>query len=169
MSTTESTQQVPAAGDPPRARKLTLAVTAAATLAGIAVGGVVVGPRLAAPASAAQEKPAEQAEHGESSDHAEKKMVRVDNLVVNPAGSEGLRFLMVSVAFAVRDPAAETRLRGSDVQIRDLVTGVFERQTMASLTRPGARDSLRISLAEAVKPLIGNAPVRVFLPQFVIQ
>jgi len=171
MSTTETTQQPVAAGEAPRARKLTLAVTAAAALAGIAVGGVVVGPRLAHPAASAEEEPAETGGHGEKAEgeQGEKRMVRVDNLVVNPAGSEGLRFLMVSVAFELSDAAAEAKLRGAEVQIRDLVTGVFERQTMAGLTRPGARDSLRISLAEAMKPIIGAVPVRVFLPQFVIQ
>ncbi len=163
------------AGDAPaspsaRAKLVPIAAVAVAALAGAGLGGFLVGPRLAGGSGAAKEEPAEgHDEPAEAGHKGPARMVRVDNIVVNPAGSEGLRFLMVSVAFEVFDPEAESRLKEAEIQIRDVVTGVFERQPMAVLTRPGARDSLRLELASAVKAYAGKTPIRVYLPQFVIQ
>jgi flagellar protein FliL len=93
----------------------------------------------------------------------------LENLIVNPAGTEGSRFLMATVAFELDDPKLSELLRENDIAIRDQVITVLENQTMEMLTRPGARDSLRVLLAEAVAPYVEGAEMRVYLPQFVIQ
>lgn len=93
----------------------------------------------------------------------------LSNLIVNPAGTEGSRFLMATVAFELDDPKLSEALRENDIAIRDQVISVLENQTMEMLTRPGARDSLRVLLAEAIAPYAEGAEVRVYLPQFVIQ
>ncbi|NOT09586.1 MAG: flagellar basal body-associated FliL family protein [Gemmatimonadales bacterium] len=172
MAAGEAPPPGPAPGDPgpsnvggSRIRTVGLGVGSA--LLGMLLGGFVVGPKMAGNSTAAPKAEAEEKGHGAAA--AERRLVRIENLVVNPAGSEGQRFLMVSVAFEVGNAAAETALKEAEVQVRDMVTGVFERQSMADLTRPGARDSLRSKLAEVVRPIAGGAPLRVYLPQFVIQ
>jgi flagellar FliL protein len=95
---------------------------------------------------------------------------KVENIIVNPAGCEGTRFLMASVAFELPDEKVEARLRDHDFMVRDAVIGVLENQPLEALTRAGARDSLKRQLAEAILPLAGrHLRLRVFLPQFVIQ
>jgi flagellar FliL protein len=94
---------------------------------------------------------------------------QLENVVVNPAGSEGLRFLMVTVALELRDAKALTRMGEQEVRVRDAVVAVLERQSLEMLTGPGARDSLRSRLMAAVAPLADGALLRVYLPQFVIQ
>ena len=175
MSAAEPQANAAESAEPVKKSSLTTILAAAGCLvAGVGIGLFVVGPKLSGGAS----KPAEEAAAGESESggeghgkepKGEGRLVRVDNVVVNPAGSEGLRFLMVSVAFELHDEAAEAKLSSNEVQVRDAVTGVFEKQTMAQLTQPGARDSLKKELANAMHPIIGSAKVRVYLPQFVIQ
>ncbi|HXE56390.1 MAG TPA: flagellar basal body-associated FliL family protein, partial [Gemmatimonadales bacterium] len=97
------------------------------------------------------------------------RLVMLDNIIVNPAGSRGTRFLMASVALEVADEELQRRLAEQDVQLRDAVTSLLERQTMESLTLPGARDSLKRHIAAAVAPFVGDRRLRVYLPQFVIQ
>jgi len=90
--------------------------------------------------------------------------------VVNPAGSQGSRFLMATVAVTVADEAAEKVLRSHEVEFKDKVVTILETLTMAQLSAPGARDSLRVKIAAAAGTIIGpRVPVKVFLPQFVIQ
>jgi flagellar FliL protein len=97
-------------------------------------------------------------------------MVELENIIVNPAGSQGNRFLMTSVAFAVADEQGQKRLDESKVELRDKVTGVLESMTMAQLTAPGARDTLKARIAAMAGGMLGpKATVKVFLPQFVIQ
>jgi flagellar basal body-associated protein FliL len=56
------------------------------------------------------------------------------------------------------------------VEVRDTLVSTLASQTLEGLTRPGAREALKRSLADAVQPFAGRgARVRVFLPQFVIQ
>ena len=98
------------------------------------------------------------------------KIYRVDNVIVNPAGSDGSRFVMASVVFQIPDDASEQTLRAHDVEIRDQVVGALESMTMAHLTGPHARDSIKVQLLGIARHFLSpQTSVDVFLPQFVIQ
>ncbi len=160
-----------------------IAVAVVALLAGAGTGAFVVAPRFmpAAAAGAGGEKGKDG--HGEKKDKKDKKeekghgekegkssVYRVDNLIVNPAGSQGQRFLMASVAFDFADPKVNEEVRAREVAVRDAIISTFENQTLEDLTRPGARDSLRVKLHAVMLPIAGeDAEFEVYLPQFVIQ
>lgn len=94
----------------------------------------------------------------------------MENLVLNPAGTGGTRFLMVSVAFGVADEAAVETLKASDPQIRDALLGVLGTKTVAQLANIAARDSLKVELRHKVGGLFARGTVKqVYFPQFVIQ
>lgn len=159
---------------------------------GLLVGGLVLGgatgtfvlapklvPPVAAVADSAGEHGEEAAAEGEG-EHGKKgegegegeapKMVTLDNIIVNPAGSQGSRFLMTSVAIATEDEKLESSLRDRQVELRDKVTTVLEVMTMAQLTATGARDTVKTKVQAMVVQMLGGKPkVKVFIPQFVIQ
>lgn len=159
------------------------ALTFAGALAGGLVASLVVAPKIIArqaPAgvhsdsatAAAGEGGSEKgaAEEGKGAAEGEKKMVQLSNIIVNPAGSQGTRFLMASVVIAVGDEKVQKILTDHEVELRDGVTSILESQTMAQLTMPGARDSLKLRIAQAAGTIVGpKVPLRVFLPQYVIQ
>lgn len=164
---------------------LHLLVPAGAALAaaaiGITAGLLLVGPRVAAMRGAApaekpaeaHEEPAAKGKHGGG--HGAKEGVKatvfkMDNLIVNPAGSGGTRFLLASVAVEVPDERIEARMRERDFQLRDVVISVLERETLDSISLPGARDSIKLRLSGALNRVVkSETPLRVYLPQFVIQ
>jgi flagellar basal body-associated protein FliL len=76
---------------------------------------------------------------------------------------------MVSVAVEVPAQALAERLREHQVRVRDVVVSVLERQTLESLTQPGARDRVKVDLADAIAPFVEGKRPTVYLPQFVIQ
>ncbi len=171
-----SAESRPAA--PPGANPMLLVGAVALGLAlGVTTGTFLVAPRVLAARSArpaaADEKAAKErggGAHGEKDRGKKGSLFRVDNIVVNPSGSQGTRFLMVSVAFEVPDEKAGAELREHEVEVRDAVISTLESQTLERLTRPGARDSLKRRLAAAVTPMTAGARwLRVYLPQFVIQ
>ncbi len=139
------------------------------------VGGVVLAPRMVgktpASAEAAQSGKSGKSEKGEKKGTpAADRVFRIDNVIVNPAGSEGTRFLMTSVAFEVSDEVAESALKAHELELRDLVVGKLLTMTMPMLTAPHARDSLKIALAQAARQFVGpTGDIAVYLPQFVIQ
>jgi flagellar FliL protein len=150
-------------------------------VAGLVLGGAtgtfVVAPRLvpSAPAvgdsAGAHGADAEgEGEHGKKGEEAAPKMVTLDNIIVNPAGSQGSRFLMTSIAIATEDEKLESSLRDRQVELRDRITTVLEVMTMQQLTAPGARDTVKARVQAMVLSMLGSKPrLKVFVPQFVIQ
>lgn len=162
---------------PARTKPVVLIGVIALALAAGAGGGFVLAPRLAPSAHAAADAADEHEEAAaEGSGEAKPgkggggRIFRLDNLIVNPAGSEGTRFLMATVAFEVETEAAEAALKEHEVQVRDLVVSQLESQTMQMLTRAAARDSIKRQLGRVVASVVGpKSRVTVYLPQFVIQ
>jgi flagellar FliL protein len=148
-----------------------LGLAAAGLVAGLAAGALLIAPRLAPSASSAgADSTVRDAEPHQEAAEAKGPMLRMENIIVNPAGSQGTRFLMATVAVQVPDEAARARLQSREVELRDTLVATLESQTLEALTRPGAREGLKRSLAEAVQPFVGRGTrVRVYLPQFVIQ
>lgn len=120
--------------------------------------------------SASHGGPEESGEHGGEAlaEEGEGHFLEMGNLLVNPRGSRGLRFLMVTVALEVIDDNVRSMLRVREAQVRDVVISVLEQQTLEQLSAPGGRDSVRTRIREAVKDAFELNEVNVFLPQFVI-
>jgi len=149
----------------------TLGVALVALAAGFGVGMMVVGPKLASAAptaEAAAEGAAEEGGHGPATAEAS-ALFTVDGLIVNPAGSRGQHHLIITVSFDIADPAALARLRAAEVPLRDAISSLLESKTMDQLTAPGIRDQLRVELAPLATAYVGKVPVRVFVPQYIVQ
>jgi flagellar FliL protein len=159
------------AADP--APMILIAAVVGALVAGGATGSFVIAPRLAPKAAAQSAAHAEKKSEKHGGKHGEEKATvhKIENLIVNPAGSEGARFLMTTVAIEVQDEKIGETLRDHDAQVRDAVIATLEGQTLEMLTRPGARDTLKHKIEGALAPIVGEDPgsLRVYLPQFVIQ
>jgi flagellar FliL protein len=94
----------------------------------------------------------------------------LDNLVVNPADSDGLRYLLVSVAVEPEDPRMVEDLASMDVALRHGLISFFGSKTVEELTDIGARDGLVADLKSVLAHEVGEELVhRIYLPQYVIQ
>ena len=95
---------------------------------------------------------------------------QMDNIVLNPAGSGGTRFLLLSVALEVKDAGTSDMLKGHDAEMRDAILRLFGSKTVDQVSEASARDELRGEvLAELTKMLPAGSIRRVYFPQFVIQ
>lgn len=162
-----------------------IGVVAGAVAVGAALGGLLVAPRLnvmrhAAVVKAAMNPGGAAARKSDSKEKKDKKgepgkspIYKLDNIIVNPAGSQGQRFLMCSVAIESDDAKALDQLREHEVELRDRVITMLARQDLDRLTAEGSRDSLRGELLEVIRPVLGpsgkDTELKVFLPQFVVQ
>lgn len=184
---TEELSAVPAA-PPKKSKKLLLII--GVVVAGIVVGGgagaYAAGPMLAgavAPKHAAAdaqgdgEAAAAEAEHGGGEHESTggehgggSPLYLVENLVLNPANSGGARFLLVSIAFAVKDEATSKAMTDRDPELRDAIIRYFGAKSVDELNDIVQRDSMKAELRRAVAAKFGSANVRdVYFPQFVIQ
>jgi flagellar basal body-associated protein FliL len=173
----------PAAAAPPAeataAKKgnpmMLVGVIVGALVAGAAAGGLLIGPRLVAGRSSAPAAKHEAAAHGKGEKKGEKgdedhtSVYKMDNIIVNPAGSQGLHFLMVSVAIEVPDMKMQANLKAHEAELRDLAISILERLTMEGLNKPGAREQVKEDLRQAIIARAKDPSLRIYLPQFVIQ
>lgn len=165
-ATVQEPQGTPESGAAPApgGSKKVMMMAIGALVVGGAVGLFVLGPKLRpAPAGAVVEtkKPEGKVEPA--------RIVRLDNIIVNPAGTQGQRFLIVSVAVEVPSEQVENRLKAADVAFRDAVTGLLERMSLAQLTQLGARDSVRAGVMVFARKFAQDSALHVYLPQFLIQ
>jgi flagellar basal body-associated protein FliL len=161
-------QEGAAAAGPSRLLAL-LAVVVGGTL-----GFLVVGPMVTADSGSGEEAVVRETgegayEAGEAAAGAE--LYSIENMVVNPAGTEGiLRFLMVTVAVEPRSEAARTRMESNEVVLRDALLRAFGLHTTEELLDMGQRAALLDELRGVIETVVGDGAVeRIFLPQYVIQ
>lgn len=177
---TEAPAQAPPAPEKSKAQgpapMVLIGAVVGALIGGAAAGNFLIAPRFT-PKTIAQT--AEQSGDAKKKDSKKKgahgdvkpSIHKIENLIVNPAGSEGQHFLMTTIAIECADDKVNDALRDHDAEVRDAVIATLEGQTLQMLTRPGARDTLKRRIENVVAPLVGEEPeaLHVFLPQFVIQ
>jgi len=94
----------------------------------------------------------------------------LDNLVVNPAGSEGTRYLLVSVAIEPEDAGMVPELAAMEVAFRHGLLGFLGSKTVQELTDISKREALVDELKLVMEKVAGKGVIsRVYLPQYVIQ
>ena len=94
----------------------------------------------------------------------------IENLVLNPAGTSGTRFLMAAVAIETKSSAANDQMNKRDAELRDVILRVLGASTIEQLTTAAHRDSLKKEVTDSVNAMFGPGAARsVYFPQFVIQ
>ena len=179
----EQTQPVAAASAPPAQGALGMIIIVAGLALGIWTGTFVAGPPIAHwlvprpagdSAEASKETKAEpKAEpKGEPKGEAGKAgpVFLLDNLVMNPAASDGQRFLLISIGIQVGDSLAFKVLRGREIESRDAVLRIFGTKTTEELSDVLRREGFKKEIKTALDALLGPNKIRsVYFPQFVIQ
>jgi len=103
---------------------------------------------------------------------AEKPLLlhKVEDIIINPAGSRGKRFLNTSLALGFTDETLVPELVEKEVQIRDALINVFVSKTMQELDGVSQKDSLRVEIIRKCNMLLkGGELSEVFFTNFVMQ
>jgi len=94
----------------------------------------------------------------------------VKDLIVNPAGTNGLRFLLTTIGLEVTSEETVKELEKRDVQIDDSIIGILTSKTLPELDDTSTRDSLKVSIKNQVnKELLTGSVINVYFSKFIIQ
>lgn len=162
---------------------LVLALAIAGLGSGGAAGAFVAGPmiakKLVAPPSAHRDSATggqKGGEHGEGKGGKEGKEAEggssylFDNLVLNPAGSGGGRYLLASVSLRYGNASLKEKFTSREAEIRDAILQVLGTKPVEQLADFANREVLKKEIAEAIDAIFGpKTVIGVFFPQFVIQ
>jgi flagellar FliL protein len=132
-------------------------------------------PKAAHAATADEEEASDSKSEGGHGEKGEKKAGAVvhmmENLVLNPSGSNGTRFLMAAVAAEVKDEKVKEEMTGRDAELRDAVLRLLGERTVDQLSDIAQREALKKALTDSLNARLASksAIKRVYFPQFVIQ
>lgn len=141
---------------------LIIAIVLGALLGGVG-GSLLLGPLAAEKLVAASgDGPAENREVPVES-------FSIENLVLNPAGTGGTRFLMTTIVARVEGEGALTILEEREAEVRDRLMELLGSKTVDELTDISHRDELKREILDALDGLGLEGIHAVFLPTFVIQ
>lgn len=150
---------------------------------GIGLGAVVIGVVLAlfviGPMMSSEE-PAEGNTEEVATKHEKKKdehgneiknvIYTVDNIVVNPSGTGGSRFLSVSFGFELEGEEAKQEFESREAVIRDALITIMSSKTVAQLTNSKQKEIARYQIKKRVSQLLETEElVGVYYTDFVLQ
>jgi len=110
---------------------------------------------------------------GGSEDAKSKKigsLSKLKGLVINPAGSQGNRYLAVSIVFETETPSVKQELDEKKVIVKDAVLRLLSERTVEELSDPEQRDGLKKALREEANAVLSKGEVnRLYFTEFVLQ
>lgn len=128
----------------------------------------VILPRFGPMARASVE--AEEPEKGEEAAGGQKEVYLVENLLVNPTGTSGKRYLSTSIGLEVINAAAKEELTGKDLQVRDLLISILSARTVTQLTGSTEREAMRKEIQARLNQLLeGDKLSAVYFVDYVMQ
>lgn len=98
-------------------------------------------------------------------------MYVVKDLIVNPAGTRGTRFFLVSLGLEYFPPGAEDKVREQEPRIRDRLIAILAEKTLAQLSDIAYREELRREINRAVQDVLGEdvKVIHIYFVKYVLQ
>lgn len=94
----------------------------------------------------------------------------IEDIVVNPAGTGGSRFLSVSFGFAVESPSLAKEMEEREAQVRDVLITILSSKTVADLTDPKQKEVMRLQIKKRLSQVLETEELTgVYYTDFVLQ
>ncbi len=99
-----------------------------------------------------------------------KYIFTIDDVIVNPEGTDGKRLLLVSVGFDLGNEENKTELKNKEVMVKDAIISVLSGMTLPQLSALPYKDTIKVDLMDRVKRLMPDIQLNtVYLSKYIIQ
>jgi flagellar protein FliL len=94
----------------------------------------------------------------------------IDDILVNPAGTNGKRFLLTSIGLDLRSEDEKKLLQSREAIVKDLIISTISAKSLDQLSEVAYRDSLKEELMAKVREIIPGVNINnVYLTKYIIQ
>lgn len=112
----------------------------------------------------------EKNQSGEKPLEEEQQVFLLKEVLVNPAGTNGTRFLLTSIGFEVSTLEAKQEIEKKEVQVRDVMNSILTNKTLPDLIDTQKREEIRSEIAQKTGELLKNGMLKkVYFSKFIIQ
>lgn len=109
-------------------------------------------------------------EEGEPKKEVGKNIYSVDDMIVNPANTNGQKLLLISLGIDLPSKEALDKFKEKDVLVKDAVIGILSSKSVDELDNYQLRDTLKLQLIKQIKAKIPNTKINdIYFPKFIIQ
>jgi flagellar FliL protein len=103
-------------------------------------------------------------------DGGEQKVFVIKDIIVNPAGTNGTRYLLTTVGIAVSSADLEKELTNKEVMIRDALNTILASKQLGELSDNAIKDRLKKEIEDKVNTMLEKGKVtNVYFSKFIIQ
>ena len=114
-----------------------------------------------------KEKKEKKDSHGES---AKSLVYNIDDIVINPAGTGGTRFLSASFAFELESEETVADFEAREAIVRDALITILSSKTIAQLTDVKQKEITRYQIKKRISDILNTEELAgVFYTDFVLQ
>lgn len=94
----------------------------------------------------------------------------VEDIIINPAGTNGQRLMLASVGFAVATEEEKKALEEKQVLLKDIVISTLSSKTLQELNQVGYKDSLKVQLMNTITERMSELEVSdIYFSKYIIQ
>ncbi len=94
----------------------------------------------------------------------------VEDLIINPAGTDGKRLLLTSIGFDLLTEQNQKELKEKEVLVKDAVISVLSSKDMTRLSNALYRDSLRMEISQRITQLMPDVKINnVYFSKYILQ
>lgn len=94
----------------------------------------------------------------------------VEDLLINPTGTSGKRYLSTSLGLEVISKEVVEKLNARDLQVRDLLISILSARTVTELTNPTERENMRREIQGRLNQMLGGEELTaVYFVDYVMQ
>ena len=94
----------------------------------------------------------------------------IEDIIVNPAGTEGKKLLLASVGFDLASDSEQKELKSKEVLVKDVIVSTLSSKTLEQLSDSSYRDKLKNEIGQKVTELIPDLKLNaVYFSKYIIQ
>ncbi|MGK9477059.1 flagellar basal body-associated FliL family protein [Melioribacter sp. OK-6-Me] len=94
----------------------------------------------------------------------------VEDLIINPAGTDGKRLLLASIGFDIATEQNKKELEEKEVLVKDAIISVMGSKDMTQLSDALYRDSLKIQISDQIKQLMPDIKINnIYFSKYILQ
>jgi len=93
----------------------------------------------------------------------------IDDIIVNPAGTNGDQLLLTSIAFDLASQESEKVIKEKEIVVKDMIISVMSSKTIVQLNNTLYKDTLRAEISKKLQTNLQQAKVnKVYFSKYII-
>lgn len=113
---------------------------------------------------------AKEESHEEAAVPDQTQVMVIKDIIVNPAGTNGTRFLLTTVGLEIPSPELKLELEAKEIQTRDILNTILTSKGLDELTAPQFKEMLRKEILEKLNSTLTKGKIKnIYFSKFIIQ